>query len=172
MRVNEGRQKYRVFFFLSFMHLPLGSLEDYVSTKQGNTSRNVKTRDWGNRMRPALAGEQPWTETVRPTSPQGKSSCSRMHCDIGVRSAACLEKYMDRYTECLIEKSGKALDKTMSNWHFVGKSFVKYQQFHIVQANLQVNDMMKKVCFKHSNNNNKKLKEYVIKTRKSENNCY
>lgn len=46
---------------------------------------------------------------------------------------------------------------------FGNQNFVKYSQFHIAQANLQVNNMMQKICFKFSNNNNskKKLEEYV-----------
>lgn len=46
---------------------------------------------------------------------------------------------------------------------FGDQNFVKYSQFHIAQANLQVNNMMQKMCLKYSNNNNskKKLEEYV-----------
>lgn len=52
---------------------------------------------------------------------------------------------------------------------FGNQNFVKYSQFHIAQANLQVNNMMQKICFKYSNNNNSKKKVGgICETRMSE----
>lgn len=79
----------------------------------------------------------------------------------GGRSAMGFRKiYWQVYRVSVREKEYQLNDVKLL---FGDQNFVKYSQFHIAQANLQVNNMMQKICFKYSNNNNskKKLEEYV-----------